>query len=218
MKKKVIEIDQEKCVGCGQCATICPMGVIKMKDGKAHSVNELMCDGAGKCIGKCPVDAIKFIEKEIAKSPMSSGCPGAMARDFRKDDSVAQASTGPVPSELRQWPVQLSLVNPMAPYFNDADIVIAADCAAFSFGAFHQRFLKGKTLIIFCPKLDSDLDLYKVKLKNIFKENNVKSITAIRMEVPCCSGIVGIIEEALRESGKSILMKEYTISIRGEIV
>ncbi|MCF6305900.1 MAG: 4Fe-4S binding protein [Rhodobacteraceae bacterium] len=217
MKRKVIEIDQNKCIGCAKCASVCPMGVIKMIDGKAHPVNELMCDGAGKCIGKCPVDAIKFIEKEI-KEPVPCACPGSKPMEFKREKSIVGRHSGNIQSELRQWPVQLSLVNPMAPFFQDADLLIAADCSAFSFGSFHQRFLKDKVLLIFCPKLDQTLDMYVSKMASIFKENSIKSITMVKMEVPCCTGLVNLIEKALKLSGKNVILKEYTLSLQGEII
>jgi len=202
MKKKTIEINQEKCIGCGLCVGVCPMGVIEMRDGKAYPANEIMCDGVGKCIGDCPVDAITFIEKEINEKVQSS-----------KD-----CCSGSITQDSGNWPLQLTLVSPNAPYFQDADIVVAADCSAFSLSDFHQKFSKGKALVIFCPKLDSDLAMYEDKLTTIFKENNIKSVTTVRMEVPCCSGIVGITQSAIKKSGKDVIIKECTISIKGKII
>ncbi|MDP8253247.1 MAG: 4Fe-4S binding protein [Candidatus Kaelpia aquatica] len=217
-KRRIIKIDKDKCIGCGQCIQACPMGVIEIKDGKAHVVNEPICDGIGKCIGGCPLNAIEFIEKDIEEN-LPCGCPGTMAKDFREiSPSGGNAAVGALFSELRQWPLQLKLVSPNASYFDNADIVVAADCTAFTFGDFHRRFLKNKTLVVFCPKLDNDIDMYREKLTAIFRDNNVSSVTVVRMEVPCCSGIVGLTETAARDSGKNIIIKEYTISIRGEIV
>ena len=147
------------------------------------------------------------------------GCPGTMAKDFRnapKADSGVPTNAGP--SQLQQWPVQLKLLNPLAPYFNDADLLVCADCVPFAFPGFHERFLKDKTVVVFCPKLDDAAEAYIEKLTNIFTHNNIKSVTILHMEVPCCFGAVKFVEEALKRSGKNIIVKDYTISIRGEIV
>jgi NAD-dependent dihydropyrimidine dehydrogenase PreA subunit len=162
-------------------------------------------------------------------APPASGCPGMKMMDFRDtgndqgseaDDRGAGGGAAAIPanSELRQWPVQLQLVNPNAPYFQDADLVIAADCVPFAFSSFHNRFLKGKALIILCPKLDKVLEQYVEKLAEIFKNNTIKSITLVHMEVPCCFGLTRLVEEALKRSGKNIVIKDYTVSIKGEIV
>jgi ferredoxin len=239
MKRKIIHIDEDKCNGCGQCVPACHEGAIKIIDGKARLAGDSLCDGLGACLGECPQGAIMIEEREAApfdeaevlkkkeaemkepetEKPLGCGCPGSMMRDFRAAPKTESAGgSGPVASELRQWPVQLKLLNPSAPFFKDADIVVSADCAAFSYGDFHRKFLKGKVLVIFCPKLDDDLDTYVEKLAAVFKANTVRSVTIVRMEVPCCGGTSQIVEEALKRSGKNVIMKEYTISLQGEIV
>ncbi len=233
MKRSIVRIDEDKCDGCGQCVPSCHEGAIVVIDGKARLVGDSLCDGLGACLGECPKGAIMIEEREaepfvdpaaLPKSepvpkPEVCGCPGGMTRDFRhvpqaKDTGVK----GSVCSQLRQWPVQLKLLNPRAPFFQDADIVISADCVAFSYGDFHCRFLQGKVLVVFCPKLDEGLQEYVEKLTDVFKNNNIRSVTIVRMEVPCCAGTSRIAEEAVRASGKNIMMKEYTISLQGEII
>ena len=226
MKRNIIHIDEDKCNGCGQCVPACHEGAIKIIDGKARLAADSLCDGLGACLGECPQGAIT-IEKRAAAPfilpqaapPLPCGCPGSMMRDFRAVPKKENPSPqGPVPSELRQWPVQLKLLNPAASFFKDADIVVSADCAAFSYGDFHRKFLKGKVLVIFCPKLDDDLESYIEKLAAVFKANTVRSVTIVRMEVPCCGGTLQIVEEAVKRSGKNVIMKEYTISLQGEII
>ncbi|MBF0619592.1 MAG: hypothetical protein HQL19_05440 [Candidatus Omnitrophica bacterium] len=147
------------------------------------------------------------------------GCPGGMAKTFKRDEvSASNTAAGPVRSELAQWPVQLRLLNPAAPYFKDAELCVSADCAPFAYGDFHRRFLKGKVLVIFCPKLDEDLEEYVEKLSAIFTGNNIKSVSVVRMEVPCCGGTLRIVEDAVLRSGKQVVIKEYTISLQGEII
>lgn len=236
MKRKIVKIDEEKCNGCGQCVPSCHEGAIRIMDGKAKLIKDALCDGLGACLGECPKGAIAIEEREadqfsenevtMAKEqerPMECGCPGSMTRDFRKRPSVEAnvfiaASSAVEPSALQQWPIQLKLLNPRAPFFQGADLLIAADCTAFSFGHFHQKFLKDKALIVFCPKLDDGLEGYIEKLTGILKENTIHSIMIVKMEVPCCGATVKIVEEALKRSGKNILMKEYTLSLHGEIV
>ena len=154
------------------------------------------------------------------KGKLPCGCPGTMAIDKRNQKHTTEVASidKKIDSELRQWPIQMTLLNPSAPYFQDADLLIAADCTAFSFGNFHKKFLKDKTLIIFCPKLDTDLGMYVEKLTSIIKNNNIKSITITKMEVPCCSGVSRITEEAVKKSGKNLIIKEYTISLDGELI
>ncbi len=233
MKRNIVRIDEDKCNGCGQCVPACHEGAIKIIDGKARLSADSLCDGLGACLGECPQGAIMletreadaYVEmkgiamKEDHKSkPMACGCPGSMTQDFRGVAKPSVSASGPLASELRQWPIQLKLLNPGASFFKDADIVVSADCAAFSYGDFHRKFLKGKVLVIFCPKLDDDLDGYIDKLAEVFKMNNVRSVTAVSMEVPCCGGVVEIVEEAVRRSGKNVMMKEYTIGMQGEII
>lgn len=252
MKRKIIEINEDKCNGCGLCINICAEAALELVDGKATLVKDFYCDGMGACLDVCPTDALKVVEKEskeydIAKTfqhvkeerggeaamnvhgievnkkkeeePMKCGCPSSMMRDMRNDnilcDNDAKISAK---SELRQWPIQLHLLNPDAPYFQDANLAIVADCVPFSYSNFHEKFLKNKILIMFCPKLDSNQESYLEKLTEIFKNRNIKSITIVHMEVPCCGGIGHLVEEALRGAMKNIIIKDYTISIKGEII
>lgn len=235
-KRKIIKIDEAKCNGCGLCVPNCHEGALQIIDGKARLVGDFLCDGLGACIGECPEGALTIEEREaeefdqdrVVKTDISKkkapdelpcGCPGTMMRDFRGEKKVeAKATSLSTSSQLQQWPIQLQLLNPIAPYFKDADLAIAADCVPFSYSNFHERFLKGKALIILCPKLDKTLDMYVEKLSEIFKQNNIKSITLLHMEVPCCFGLVSLVQEALKKSGKNIIIKEYTISLKGELV
>lgn len=255
MKRKIIQIDEDKCNGCGKCINICAEAALKIVNGKVKLIKEFYCDGMGACLDVCPTDALKIIEKEsdqynaketfkhvkekrgedaaekvhgikeikkdISREPMKCGCPGSMMRDLRSDeeeDGTENDKKIHIKSQLRQWPIQLHLLNPEAPYFQDADIIISADCVPFAFASFHEKFLKGKILIMFCPKLDTDQDSYIEKLTEIFKSRNINSITIVHMEVPCCSGVGHIAEEALRKSQKNIILKDYTISIKGELI
>ena len=234
MKRKIIHIDEDKCNGCGQCVPACHEGAIKIMGGKARLAGDSLCDGLGACLGECPQGAISIEEREaeefieikepvmkehVVEKPLACGCPGSMMSDFRHVPKVeSSVVSGTVASELQQWPVQLKLLNPSAPFFKDADLVVSADCAAFAYGDFHRKFLKGKVLVIFCPKLDDDLESYVEKLAAVFRGNTVRSITIVRMEVPCCGGTSQIVEEALKRSGKNIIMKEYTISRQGDII
>lgn len=218
IKRKIIKIDQDKCNGCGLCVPNCAEGALKIVDGKARLVDESLCDGLGACIGECPRGAIT-IEDFEAPEKRPSGCPGVMMADFRKEKKSSLKSEAIVSSsELGQWPIQLQLLNPLASYFKDADLVISADCVPFAYPNFHARFLKGKILMILCPKLDKPNNSYFEKMAAIFKQNNIKSITLLHMEVPCCFGTVALVQEALKKSGKNIIIKEYVISIKGEIV
>lgn len=235
MKRNIIKIDEDKCTGCGLCIPDCPEGALKIVDGKIKLIKESLCDGLGACVGRCPIGALvveqreaeEFNEEEAKKNMEKTqksyaghghqGCPGmAMAQwDEKESNNAPIASQG---SALHQWPIQLKLLNPRAPYFQNADLVAAADCVPFSYANFHSRFLKGKTLVMFCPKLDAKLDEYVEKMAEIFTANTIKSITIIHMEVPCCSGTTHLVEEALKKSGKNIAVKDYTISLRGEII
>ncbi len=234
-KRKIVKIDEGKCTGCGLCIPNCAEGALQIVDGKAKLVKEIYCDGLGACLGHCPEDAITIEERDAAafnekateqhlqelkkkeKKDLPCGCPGTAVKSFKKrntDDGIR--TTRNAESELTQWPVQLMLVPVTTPYLKDADLLIAADCVPFSYPDFHQDFLKGKALVIGCPKLDA-ATIYEEKLAEIFKSNNIKSITVVHMEVPCCFGLNQIVNEALRLSGKKIPLKEITVGIRGDL-
>ncbi|MEI6437877.1 MAG: 4Fe-4S binding protein [Candidatus Omnitrophota bacterium] len=234
------------CDGLGACLGECPQGAITIEEREAGSYNEIealeniMKEGPAAIAGhlKHLADHAQFdylreaeaylermeenVQKKDQSKPSACGCPGSMTQDFRGKPVVTGAkeepSVGSLASELQQWPLQLRLLNPRAPFFQDADLVVSADCVPFSFPDFHRKFLKGKVLAVFCPKLDEDQEQYVEKLAEIFKHNNIRSVTMLRMEVPCCGGTVSIVEDAVRLSGKGIVLKEFTISLRGEII
>jgi len=266
MKRKIIDIDEEKCTGCGLCIPDCPEGALQIIDGKARLVSDLFCDGLGACIGTCPEGAIRVIEREaepydekavMAEKIVPQGegvirahlrhlldhgeaelyrqaieylnahgipvptheagaAPGARIIPGREAASVERA--GRVGSELRQWPIQLALANPGASYFGDADLLIAGDCVPFAYGDFHRDFLQGRVLLIFCPKLDANTERYIVKLAAIFSQHTIRSITVLHMEVPCCSGVRYVVDEALKRAGKAIPVTEHTITLQGNAV
>ncbi len=230
MAKKIIQIDEEKCVGCGLCANTCKQSAIEMVDGKARVMRKDSCDGIGNCLPVCPVGAISFSgadvtnsEIEIAESVKKPAftCPGSMAKMIQKpvmQRSVMPAATenNTSPSELMQWPVQIKLVPPTASYFENANLLVAADCSAFAYANFHSEFMKNKITIIGCPKLDAGD--YTDKLTEIISSNNIKSVTVVRMEVPCCGGIEQAVKNALINSKKMIPWHIVTISTNGEIL
>ena len=229
MMRKIIEIDKEKCNGCGLCAHACHEGAIGMVDGKATLLRDDYCDGLGNCLPVCPTGAISFVEREAAaydeaavqanmqaKSQPHTGCPGSMARSMERAPVNQPVSFIPMPSQLRQWPVQIKLVPVNAPYFDGARLLIAADCTAYAYAAFHERFIKGHITLVGCPKLDS-VD-YSEKLTEIIRENNIKSVTVVRMEVPCCGGIELAAKKALQQSGKFIPWQVVTVTVDGRLV
>ncbi len=232
MKRKIVSIDEEKCNGCGLCIPNCAEGAIKIIDGKAKLIDDRFCDGLGACLGHCPQDAIAVIERDAPEfdeeavkmnltpnkheRSMPLACPGSMAMDFRSGKAgVSQGTSQRQKSELRQWPVQLTLVSPEASYFKNADLLVAADCIPFAYPNFHTDFLAGKSLVIGCPKLD-DAEFYADKLTELIKRNNIKSITLVNMEVPCCFGLQRIVEDAVQRSGKVLPIRQTVITIRGE--
>ena len=226
MKRRIICIDQEKCNGCGLCAEACHEGAIAMVEGKAKLMREDYCDGLGDCLPACPVGAISFEEREAApydekavmKNKLSGGCPGSQSRDILHKEGPGDKGpvSAPSVSRLRQWPVQIQLAPVNAPYFQGAKLLIAADCTAYAYGAFHEDFIKGHVALIGCPKLDhAD---YARKLTEIIKDNDIKSVQIVRMEVPCCRGLEQAVKTALKDSGKFIPWNVAVISIDGNIV
>ena len=236
MKRRIIEIDQEKCNGCGACAAACHEGAIAMVDGKAKLMRDDYCDGLGDCLPACPTGAITFEEREApaydeaavlaakaAKAPTAAekphGCPGSALKFFAHGDAPVSRAEAPAgtgrESQLRQWPVQIRLVPPTAPYFNGADLLIAADCTAYAYAAFHEEFIRDRITLVGCPKLDS-VD-YREKLTEILRRNDVRSVTVVRMEVPCCGGLEFAAKEALKASGKRLPWQVVTITIDGKI-
>lgn len=233
MKRKIICIDEEKCNGCGACAEACHEGAIGMADNKAKLLRDDYCDGLGDCLPVCPAGAITFEEREAAaydeKAAMENkmqkeeaslpyGCPGARSGSIRRTDNASVQSTvcQPVVSQLRQWPVQLKLVPVNAPYFEGAKLLIAADCTAYACAAFHEKFIKNHITLIGCPKLDA-AD-YSEKLTEIIQNNDIKSVSVIRMEVPCCGGIEHAVKTAMMNSGKFIPWNVKVISTDGQII
>ncbi|MCB6608840.1 4Fe-4S binding protein [[Clostridium] symbiosum] len=213
MIRRIIKINEEKCNGCGICAAACHEGAIGMVDGKAKLLKDDYCDGLGDCLPACPTGAITFEEREAA--PYDEAAVKARAAAAAAD--TASCSCSPVPvSQLSQWPVQIKLVPVRAPYFDGAKLLIAADCTAYAYANFHNEFIKGKITLIGCPKLDS-VD-YSEKLTEIIRNNDIKSVTVVRMEVPCCGGIEHAAKNALQASGKFIPWQVVTISTDGRIL
>ncbi len=225
MIRKIIRIDEEKCNGCGACAAACHEGAIEMINGKAKLTREDYCDGLGDCLPACPVDAISFEEREAPaydeaavqrakQHTLPCGCPGTQVKKIAREESIQQNAN--VSSQLTQWPVQIKLVPVNAPYFENANLLIAADCTAYAYGNFHNEFIRNRVAIIGCPKLDEGD--YTEKLTQIITHNNIKSVTIVRMEVPCCGGIEHAAKEAIRNSGKFLPWNVVTISTDGKIL
>ncbi|HQD25681.1 MULTISPECIES: 4Fe-4S binding protein [Methanoculleus] len=293
MKRKIIEIDEEKCTGCGLCIPDCPEGALQIIDGKARLVSDLFCDGLGACVGTCPEGAICVVEREagpyderavmarivpqgeavikahlehllghgeeglyrqaieylnennipvpehrvaetepaacpgtVAQSLLGkeaaetepAACPGTVARSILAKEATEAERAARIESALRQWPIQLTLVNPAAGYFDDADLLVSGDCVPFAYPEFHRDFLRGKIVLVFCPKLDADVAGYVTKLAEIFSRHTIRSITVMHMEVPCCGGVRYVVDEALKRAGKEIPVSEYTVTLQGEVV
>ena len=283
MLRDIIEINEDDCIGCGNCVPNCHQGALQVIDGKARLISDLMCEGIGACVGHCPTgamtvekreaepyDEVKVIEKLVKQGPNvvkahidhleehkqdkflsealnylnargynipegsgedikqpeikplkvnshnrgGGGCPGSLIRSFGKEDSSASQSS----TELKQWPVQLHLVSPSAPYYNNADVLLAADCTAFSLGNFHSEYLKGKALAIACPKLDHGTQTYIDKIKLMIDESGINTITVLMMEVPCCSGLLQMAQEAVEQARRKVPVKRIVVSVEGEVL
>ena len=229
MIRNIIKIDENKCNGCGACAAACHEGAIEMIGGKARLTREDYCDGLGDCLPACPTGAITFEEREApaydeaavqaaksAKAPLPCGCPGTQSRAIHREAAACQTVGTSAVSQLSQWPVQIKLVPVTAPYFDGAHLLVAADCTAYAYGNFHNEFIRNRVTLIGCPKLDQ-VD-YTEKLTAILANNHIKSVTVVRMEVPCCGGIENAVKAALQTSGKFIPWQIVTISTDGRIV
>lgn len=245
MIRKIVNIDERKCNGCGLCADACHEGAIELIDGKAKLISDEYCDGLGDCLPECPTGAITIVEREskayddeavkkrmeekkkAESSKIPCGCPGTAARKIErkivkgdikkvKHDDV-QAVNNDIQSELMQWPVQLNLINVAAPYLKGANLLVAADCTAYAYANFHRDFIKDHITVIGCPKLDN-VEYYKEKLAEIIKNNDIKSITVVRMEVPCCGGIVAAVKAAMLEAKVIVPYREVTVGTDGNIL
>ncbi|MEJ2684350.1 MAG: hypothetical protein P8Z71_08140 [Candidatus Sulfobium sp.] len=229
--RNIINIDEDKCNGCGQCIVDCVESALQIVDGKARLVKEIYCDGLGACLGSCPTGALSIVQREsdpfdeeathrhmeAVKNEKTEyhGCPGTRTVDFSASEAVTPATE--IKSELTNWPVQLKLVAVKAPYFEDADLLLAADCTAFSTMNFQSRFVRGKKLLIACPKLD-DTQYYYEKLTDIFAGNSIRSVTVLRMEVPCCGGLSYLAKQAIQASKKALPYHEVVIGVKGDIL
>ncbi len=242
MTRKIIEIDEERCNGCGNCVLACAEGAIEIIDGKAKVIADKYCDGLGACIGDCPEDALKIIEREAddfdeaaveellkkredkEAAPLACGCPSSQIKTFpMAEESACACADKPVlqapgeKSRLGHWPVQIKLVPAGAPFLKDADLVIAADCVPVAYPTFHADFLDKKAVMIGCPKFDN-AEEYVEKLAGVFKVSGIKTITSVVMEVPCCSAMPTIVKKALEKAGVDIPLKEVVVSAQGEIL
>jgi Fe-S-cluster-containing hydrogenase component 2 len=234
MKRKIVKIEEDKCVGCGLCITGCQEGALQLVDGKAKLISDSYCDGLGACLPACPVGAITIVERDAdvfdeaavqermaaQKTVVKSfrGCPGSQARILANNAGSPACSSVPAdkPSALRQWPCQIKLVPVNAPYFANAQLLIAADCTAYAYANIHQEFMQNKITLIGCPKLDEGD--YAEKLAAILAQNEIKNVTVLRMEVPCCGGMVQAVKQALAESGKVIPWQAVVIGTDGTII
>ncbi|MFX0074788.1 MAG: ATP-binding protein [Candidatus Hermodarchaeota archaeon] len=243
--RKIIKIDEELCTGCGNCVVDCAEGALQVIDGKARVINEIFCDGLGACISGCPEGALEIIEREalefdeeaveehlesmnkqeteqvkqiVAEHSHQCGCPSAQTMVFDESKSHSEVETGRISSTLRQWPVQMHLINPNAPYYQNADVLLAADCVGYSYGDFHRDFLKSKSIAIACPKLDQGKDVYIEKIKTLIDGAKINTLTVAMMEVPCCSGLLALAQEGARRASRKVPIKYIVIGIKGEIL
>ncbi|MHC4755509.1 MAG: ATP-binding protein [Planctomycetota bacterium] len=232
--RNIVKIDEAKCNGCGQCVTACAEGAIELVNGKAKLVSEVYCDGLGACIGHCPEDAItveqrdaaefdeqatkkRLEEMKITQSEPGFVCPGMMSQTLKPTNTSSDQPSADIPSQLTQWPVQLKLVPPNAPYFANSDLLLVADCVPFAMGDFHSRFLKDHSIAVGCPKLD-DVQFYIEKLAKIIQTNDLNSLIVIHMQVPCCSGLTMIAQKAIEVAGLNMAFEDITIALDGNVL
>ena len=245
--RKIIKIDEDLCTGCGNCVVDCAEGALKVIDGKAKVVNEVFCDGLGACISGCPTGALEIIEREalefneeevekhleklkqndqlnteeveriFSEQSHQCGCPSAQTMTFSAPIAQDELS-GKIQSTLRQWPVQMHLINPQAPYYQGADVLIAADCVAYSYGDFHRDFMKEKSIAIACPKLDQGRESYIEKIRSLIEDAKINTLTVVMMEVPCCGGLLALTQQAAQRVNRKVPIKKVVIGIKGGIL
>jgi len=247
VNRKIIKIDEDLCTGCGNCVVACAEAALEVIDGKARVVNDIFCDGLGACMGECPEGALEIIEREalefdeeavekrleslnhkesieteqvrqiVADHAQQCGCPSAQTMVF--DESEVQTElVGKIPSALRQWPVQMHLINPEAPYYQGADVLLSADCVGFSYGDFHRDFLKQKSIAIACPKLDQGKEIYIDKIKSLIDDAKINTLTVAIMDVPCCSGLLSLAQEGAKRANRKVPIKYVVVGIQGNIL
>ena len=246
VKRKIIEIDEDLCTGCGSCVIACAEGALEIIDGKAKVVNDVFCDGLGACTGECPEGALKIIEREAVEfdeaavedhlenlrtkekekqvatqepGNVACGCPGSRMMTFTEcDDGEEQVLEGKIRSQLRQWPIQMHLISPTAPYYQGADVLLSADCVGYSLGGFHPEYLKGKSLSIACPKLDQGQEIYIEKIRSWIDDAKINTLTVLTMQVPCCSGLVYLAKEGAARAKRKVPIKSIVVSLQGDIL
>jgi ferredoxin len=247
IKRKIIKINEDLCTGCGNCVVSCAEGALQIVDGKAKVVNEVFCDGLGACIGGCPEGALEIIERDalefdeeavekhleaikyneqseleemtqIGNDPIQQcSCPSAQTIVFDQLEDIREIVED-IPTSLRQWPVQMHLINPLAPYFKGADVLLTADCVAYALGGYHKNFLKNKSIAIACPKLDQGREIYIQKIKSWFDDAKINTLTVMMMEVPCCSGLLALAQQAAKQANRNVPIKYIVVGIKGEIL
>jgi NAD-dependent dihydropyrimidine dehydrogenase PreA subunit len=244
--RKIIEIDEDLCTGCGSCVVACAEGALQVIDGKAKVVNEIFCDGLGACIGECPEGALKIIERKALKFDeeavenhleslksketiddqlnlpdielnLPCSCPSIKSKVFSNISENSEKSSK-MNSTLQHWPIQMHLISPIATYYQGADVLISADCVAYSYGDFHRDFLKNKSIAIACPKLDQSKENYIQKIKSLIEDAKINTLTVAIMEVPCCTGLLAITQKAAKRTSRKVPIKHIIVSVRGDIL
>jgi len=246
VNRKIIKIDEDLCTGCGNCIVDCAEGALEIIDGKARVVNDVFCDGLGACISGCPEGALEIVEREALEfsedavekrlealkaqeqekyithnepGNVACGCPGSRTMTFAEiSNETEQITSGKVQSQLRQWPIQMHLISPTAPYFQGADVLLSADCVAHSLGGFHPEYLKGKSVGIACPKLDQGQDIYVEKIRSWIDDAKINTLTVLTMQVPCCSGLVYLAKQGAAKASRKVPIKSIVVGLQGEIL